>query len=107
MVSSRLGSHLGYKVAILRNGKLYSVYEPTFEISEAKIWELINVNRFYLGTSKKFALDYYSGLTDEKEVLLTYWYMNRDIVSGGPPNHSLAEIIVSRARLVDIELIGE
>lgn len=99
--------YLGYKSAIIRKqGKsksLFSIYDKNFEISEAKIGTIVNLQKFYLGTSKQFVLDYYSDMSDEDEVLLTYEYSDNDIVSGGPPDHSLSEIVVKRAKLISIE----
>jgi hypothetical protein len=95
--------YLGYKSAIIRSKYLYSIYDRKFKISQAKVGSVVLLDKFYLGTSKQFVLDYYSDITDEDEVLLTYEYDESDIVSGGPPNHPLSEIIVKRAKLIKID----
>jgi len=97
--------NIGYKSAILRNGKLYSPSAPDFEISKARVGSVVRLKKFYLGTTEEFVIDLYSGLSDEPEVLLTYEYKDSDVVSGGPPDHPYSEIVVKRARLLVIEPI--
>jgi hypothetical protein len=58
----------------------------------------------YLGTSKKFVLDYYSGLTDDQELLLTFEYNPRDLIKGNPDEDG--EIKVQRAKLYDVEKLN-
>ena len=40
----------------------------------------------FLGNSQDFA-DYYTGLTDEEDVLLVYEYNEEEILSGNPNDH--------------------
>lgn len=62
-------------------------------------------NKFglYLGTTKKFVIDYYSLLTDREEILLTYRYMTGDVIQAPCGKHS--ELRVRKARLVAVELL--
>lgn len=50
----------------------------------------------YLGTSEQFCIDYYSGLSNTQDMLLTYAYSPTDIVSGGGEN---SEVFVRSAVL--------
>ena len=97
--------YLGYKIAAMRDdGYLYSLMMHDFMIGKAKIGSVVDFDKFYLGTSKEFCLRFYSGLTGENEVLLTYEYSGgKNIISGGPPNHPLSEIVVRKAKLLDIQ----
>lgn len=61
----------------------------------------------YLGTSKKFCMDYYSGGTDDSDVLLTYEYSPKDLIKGDPTENTDGEVIVSRAKLIEIEHITD
>jgi hypothetical protein len=55
----------------------------------------------YLGTTRAFCEAYYTGLTDGDDVLLTYEYDERMLVSGDPAGDG--EISVRQARLLAIE----
>jgi hypothetical protein len=55
----------------------------------------------YLGTSKTFCLDYYTGLTDDDDVLLTYSYLLNDLLSGDP-DATAGEVTVRKAKLIAI-----
>lgn len=52
----------------------------------------------FLGTTETFVKDYYSGMTDDAELLLVYSYEEADIVSGGDSANG-GEVRVSKARL--------
>jgi len=59
----------------------------------------------YLGTSKKFVIDFYTGLSDYKDVLLTYRYDIKHIMNGDPDEDG--EITVTKATLVDKEVLQD
>jgi hypothetical protein len=63
-------------------------------------------NGLYLGTSKKFVEDYYSGLSDLPDVMLTYIFDVDDVLSGDPSSPD-SEITVSKAVLQNVETISE
>lgn len=54
----------------------------------------------YLGTDRQFCLDYYTGLTDDQDMLLSYSYSQSDIISGGA-----GEIFVRKGTLQSSELL--
>lgn len=56
----------------------------------------------YLETSKQFVLDYYSGMTDDPDLLLTYEFDIKDAINNPAPN---SEVRVKKAKLIDIETI--
>jgi len=62
---------------------------------------------FFLGSSKEYVLDYYSGLTDDPELMLTYEYDSDETVDRSVADHSVTpgEIRVRRAQLVAVEQI--
>jgi hypothetical protein len=62
---------------------------------------------FFLGSSKQFCLDYYSGMCDDPELLLTYQFDTNDALGGVPSCIGTCdtEIRVSRAQLVGVEEI--
>ena len=62
-------------------------------------------NGFYLATTEEFATDYYTGLTDHDDALLKYQYNINDVIKGNP-NGSAGEIIVSSAKLLEINTIN-
>lgn len=84
---------MAYKVVAYFNGRAYSLYDKkfTYDLTIGKV-----MNNIYLGTSEQFCLDYYSGAIDEPELLLTFSYDPKDIISGGGPN---SEVQVRQARL--------
>lgn len=56
----------------------------------------------FLGTTREFCEDYYTGLTDGDDILLTYAYEDDDVLRGAPGS-SAGEVTVRRARLLAIE----
>ena len=85
----------GFKIVGFANGIAYS-------LANRKIQYSLEVGSTtgdtFLGTTEQFATDYYSGMTDDQELLLTYSYDEADIVSGGDSMKG-GEVRVSRARL--------
>jgi len=86
---------VGYKVVAYRNGKAYSLANPAiiYSLAIGSITE-----RTYLGTNEKFCIDYYQGITDEQELLLTYSYDTNDVISGSDSVNG-GEVLVRKARL--------
>lgn len=58
----------------------------------------------YLGSSREFCIDYYSGLTEYPDVLLSYEFNEEDLLRGDP-NHPMDELLVSQTKLVGHELV--
>jgi hypothetical protein len=100
---------LGYKIVSDSGNKTYawSLYGgEKFKIS-LKVGEVTEVkNGLYLGTSKDFVTDYYSGLSDSPDLLLTYEYNSDDVMSGDPESKS-GEVKVRKASLKHIERLEE
>jgi hypothetical protein len=93
---------IGYRIVSNQDGTLVSLagsdkVDPTIGSTTS-----VGGAGLYLGTSKDFVMNYYSGLTDYDDVLLTYKYDMDDVLSGNPDD-SDGEITVRRATLVDIE----
>lgn len=98
--------YTGFKVVGKRGNNFFSLNYPEKEFN-LKLGDYIKSDKgIYLGTSKKFVEDYYTGLVDdendESEMILTFKYSSDDIISGNPDDES-AEILVKRAQLVSIE----
>lgn len=89
---------IGYKIVSWDGNEAFSLYDKNKKIN-------LNIDsidsNIYLGTSKQFCIDYYSGLTDDKDMLLTYSYDKNDIISGS--ENSTGEILVRKAQLKNIE----
>ncbi len=60
----------------------------------------------YLGNTPSFAMDYYGGLTDYPDVLLTYEFTDEDLIRGDPDAAS-SELVVKRAKLVGRKRLTE
>ncbi len=92
----------GYRIVSIQDGQLVSLagndhINPTIgEVTTASGAGL------FLGTSKAFVTDFYTGLTDFNDALLTYKYDRSDVLSGDPHSKD-GEITVRKAVLVDIE----
>lgn len=63
-------------------------------------------NGLYLGTTTKFVVDYYSGLSDLSDVMLTYSFDTDDVLSGDPTAKD-GEITVRKATLKRVTPISE
>jgi hypothetical protein len=61
----------------------------------------------YLGSSQQFVIDYYSGMTDGEELLLTYSFNEEDALSLPDCSGCDSEIRVKRAQLVGIKHIDK
>lgn len=93
-------SYMGYRVVEKRDGKYYSLYSKE-EIPLKIGQETVDPKGFYLGTTREFATDYYTGLTDYDDAILTYEYRPEDVIKGDPTSPN-SEIIVRRAKLLEI-----
>jgi len=104
LIEDDSGMALGYKVMAYKDGKLVSLMDDGVTMTP-KIGEVHKMGGkgIYLGTTKDFVEDYYTGLTDLDEVILTYKYSLSDVTSGDPHAKSGGEITVSKGQLVDIE----
>lgn len=66
----------------------------------------MNKNGMYLSNSQEFVKTYYSGLTDNDEILLAFEYNPSDIISGNDVDNE-SEFTVSNAKLVGFKVISE
>lgn len=88
----------GYRIVSIQDGQLVSLagndlIDPTI----GKVTTASGAGLF-LGTSKNFVIDFYTGLTDFDDVLLTYKYDRTDVLSGTPREKD-SEITVRKAVL--------
>lgn len=96
---------LGYKIVNYDGKEAYSIANNKIKYSLEK--DTIETGNIYLGTSEKFAVDYYSTDSDDpadpEELLLVYEFSLSDIVKGNIEDKDIAtggsEIIVKRAKL--------
>lgn len=93
---------IGYRIVSNQDGTLVSIAGNDPVNSTVGSTVTIGGAGLYLGTSKKFVMDYYSGLTDYEDVLLTYEYSPDDLLSGNPDDTD-GEITVRKAKLIDME----
>jgi hypothetical protein len=105
-------TYLGYKVVAFDGKKAFSLYEKQQEISlEPGIWEFLP-GGIFLGTTKQFCINYYTGLSDDyieghgkyRDMLLTYGYSREDLLEG-EPDHSDGEVRVKKAKLLYKEIL--
>lgn len=94
--------HLGYKIAAWDGKKATSLYKPDMIIPTHIGSEL--TGRIYLGTTRKFVENYYTGGTDLQDILLIYSFDTNDVIKGSLAD-SEGEIIVSKATLVQFEVL--
>lgn len=99
--------HLGYKVIGYDANKkrAFSLYDSrrTYKVKVGMI-ERDDKHGLYLGTTRNFPLDYYSGQTDFDDLLLTCEYTDTDIIKGTPTDKN-SEILVRQYKIVKIEFI--
>lgn len=96
---------LGYKVVgQSADARLFSLYDGSTINAEPGTIESRR-GGLYLGTSEEFVTDYYTGMTDEREALLTYRYSSADLISGDPDSEG--EVKVAKAELVSVQEIEE
>ena len=104
----------GYKaVGVTPEGQGYSLYGGKSCYIDLTIggWmkDCPTSKGFYLGSSKEYVLTYYSGLTDDDELLLTYEFSKDDLLEGDPDSICSmgSELRVSQAQLIDKEEIAK
>jgi len=95
---------IGYKVMRYENGYLIAGANNRLKI-KAQVGNEITFpgNGIYLGTDKKYVMNYYSGLAD-KEALLTLEFDPKNIVTGTLTDKEV-EISVNKCKIVDIEIL--
>lgn len=93
---------IGYKIVGWDGKRAFSLYQTnkTVNITIGSIDKNI-----YLGTTRQFVLDYYSGGTDYQDLLLTYQFRPEDVIKGDPDDKGPGggEIIVQQAKLIKVE----
>lgn len=92
---------LGYKIVGWNGQRAYSLYRTTLTYDVRP--GVVHYN-LYLGTSEQFCLDYYTGGTNDRDMLLTYTYLPEDIISGGGQN---SEVQVKKATLQSSRVLEE
>ena len=105
-------TYIGYKVVAYNGKRAVSIYNMDKEISLNIGGYEIDPKGLYLGTSRKFCINYYTGLSDDYEegiggyqdMLLTYEYSIDDLLEGFPDD-SDGEVKVKKAKLVNKEIL--
>ena len=100
---ARQNIKLGYKVVGWNGQRAYSLYKPSMSYD---IRVGATHDDLFLGTSEQFCLDYYTGGTDDQDMLLTYEYNIADVVSG-EPDHPNGEVRVRRAVLRESRVLPD
>lgn len=101
-------THLGYKIVNFDGKEAYSIADKKVKYSLKK--NDIHTGNIFLGTSTKYATEYYSTDSDDpedpEELLLTYEFSPSDIKKGNIEDKDYmtggSEIIVSKAKLVGV-----
>jgi hypothetical protein len=96
--------YIGYKIVGWNGKKAYSLMDKQ-TVYNIKVGTTHKSPKgLYLGTSRQFVEDYYSGLTDDTDLLLTCEYFNEDIIKGDP-TYKNGEIIVRKYKIIKTEKI--
>ena len=97
----------GYKVMRVEGNKIVAGADSRQKFPYPKVGSIIKMrgNGIYLGPSKDYVLDYYSGLS-EKEILITFEFDPDDITTGNI-NDREWEITVPSAKVIQIEDVEE
>ena len=98
----------GYKIVGWdeENKRAFSIYDTKLDV-DIKLNSITQYKTgLYLGTSKNYVLDYFSGGTDFEDLLLTYEYDKNDLIKGDPYSKN-GEIVVKKAKLVNVEKVEE
>lgn len=107
--SRLVGENIGYKVMAFdrESSSGYSLADKTFKIPLVIGKEVsVGKNGLYLSNSKNFVKNYYSGLTDSDEVIVTFEYDPKDIISGNDSDNE-SEFTVKNAKIKEVEVISE
>ena len=94
---------IGYKIVAFNGQQAYSIYDHKITINLTI--GSFSPNKTYLGTSKQFCLDYYTGGTDDQDLLLTYEFNEQDVIQGDPFHHN-GEIIAKNTTLLNVEEVN-
>jgi hypothetical protein len=96
-----MAKHKGYRIVDCDQAFNVKTIQTNSDV-DLKIGSTIggDNDRIFLGTSEQFVGDYYSGLTENDDVLLTYVYDDADIIQGDPSS-SDSEIVVRKARFLE------
>ena len=98
-------SLIGYKIMGYVDGKIVSHADHRITFP-SKIGALVTLpgNGIYLCKSKEFVLKYYTGMSDDDDVLLTLEFNLRDLLIGSLRDKE-SELAVRKARIKAIEVI--
>ena len=91
--------NVGYKIVGFNGAYAYSLYDPKLKISLVPNSTITNS---YLGNSKEYVINYFSGGTNDRDMLLTYKYKTEDVLKGDPELKN-GEIVVKSAILIASE----
>lgn len=104
-----VGEAIGYKVMAFdpKKATAYSLADDKITIP-LKIGKEItmNGNGIYLSNSEEFVKNYYSGLTDNDEVLIKFEYDPSNIISGSDQDKE-SEFTVKSAKILGVKVISE
>lgn len=93
----------------VKTGQGYSAFDPSFrhDLKIGTVW-LGTAKGLYLANKKSFCLDFYSGMSDDPDVLLTFEVDPKDVLNpeGLTPPHLGDEVLVRKAKLVKVEHVG-
>lgn len=89
----------GYKIVGFNGTYAYSIYDTKLKIS---LVPNSIIHNSYLGTSREYVINYFSGGTNDRDLLLTYQYDPKDVIKGDPEFKN-GEIVVKEARLINVE----
>ncbi len=99
--------YIGYKVVgwDSKKKRAFSLYDvkTTYIIKKGMV-QKDSKSGLYLGTTRDFSVDYYSGQTDYDDLLLTCEYYENDIIKGDPKSRS-GEIIVKQYKIIKTEVL--
>ena len=97
------GELRGYRMVAYEHGRGFTSLARQLPLELAMGgWDEMPGAGIYLGTSRRFCEEFYSGCTDMDDVLLTYEYEAGDLL-GGDPVQADGEVRVRCARLVAAE----
>ena len=99
-----ISPNIGYKIVAFDGEKAYSLYggkEYPISIETGSV--ITDLKGFFLATNIAFAKDYYSGLTDDQDMILTYEYHPDDVIFGDPTSDG--EIKVKKAKLIGKKIL--
>ena len=106
IVESTNSKYIGYKIVgwDSKRKRAFSLYDvkTTYQISKGAVHK--SDKGLYLGTTRNFVTDYYSGQTDYDDLLLTCEYFDSDIIKGNPHDRN-GEIVVRQYKIIATEVI--